>query len=217
MARSHSGSSPSRPYRFELSGGALCLDFVNTLEDRPLRQSEHLTSFADLVAWAVQAGLLDGSGARALARRASRRPAERQETFRRALELRESLFRIFAARAAGRQPRAGDLSRLNRALGAAMRAIRIEPDDEGYRWSWTDANALDAILRPVVRSAAELLTSSELQQVRQCASDRCSWLFVDRSRSRRRRWCDMKTCGNRAKARRHYQRRKAMRIEDKDG
>jgi predicted RNA-binding Zn ribbon-like protein len=64
------------------------------------------------------------------------------------------------------------------------------------------------MLWPVLQSAAELLTSDEIHQVRECNSDRCTWLFVDRSRTHRRRWCDMKTCGNRAKARRHYQRTK---------
>ena len=72
----------------------------------------------------------------------------------------------------------------------------------GMPWPWLQ----EAMLWPVLRSAAELLTSEEAARVRQCASETCSWLFVDRSRTHRRRWCDMKTCGNRDKARRYYQR-----------
>ena len=62
---------------------------------------------------------------------------------------------------------------------------------------------------PVARSAAELLTSPRATRVHECESDTCTWLFVDRSHARRRRWCDMSSCGNRAKARRHYARTKA--------
>lgn len=71
------------------------------------------------------------------------------------------------------------------------------------------------MLWPVARSAAELLTSPDAQRVRECALRSCSWLFVDRSRNRRRRWCDMKTCGNRAKARRHYRRKQKSRAAEK--
>jgi len=41
------------------------------------------------------------------------------------------------------------------------------------------------------------------------ATDGCGWLFLDETRNRSRRWCSMKDCGNRAKARRHYRRRRA--------
>jgi predicted RNA-binding Zn ribbon-like protein len=60
----------------------------------------------------------------------------------------------------------------------------------------------------VARAAADLLVSPERALVRECASGTCSWLFVDRSRTHQRRWCSMKTCGNRAKARRFYTRRR---------
>jgi predicted RNA-binding Zn ribbon-like protein len=62
------------------------------------------------------------------------------------------------------------------------------------------------MLWPVVRSAAELLTSDELGRVRECAADNCAWLFLDRSKNRSRRWCDMAVCGNRDKVRRFRQR-----------
>ena len=67
-----------------------------------------------------------------------------------------------------------------------------------------DEDALECMLCPVVRDAADLLTSRELERVGRCADERCGWLFVDTSRNRSRRWCSMESCGNRAKARRHY-------------
>jgi predicted RNA-binding Zn ribbon-like protein len=65
---------------------------------------------------------------------------------------------------------------------------------------------LRQVLWPVIRSAADLVTSPDISQIRECGAPDCNWLFLDRSRSGRRRWCDMSTCGNRAKARRYYSR-----------
>jgi predicted RNA-binding Zn ribbon-like protein len=67
------------------------------------------------------------------------------------------------------------------------------------------------MLWPVVRSAADLLTSERVVRVRECAAEDCAWLFVDTSRGPRRKWCDMSTCGNRAKARRYYARHRSAR------
>jgi predicted RNA-binding Zn ribbon-like protein len=60
------------------------------------------------------------------------------------------------------------------------------------------------MLWPIAQSAADLMTSDKRNSVRQCGADDCAWLFLDESRNHSRRWCDMKTCGNRQKARRHY-------------
>lgn len=76
----------------------------------------------------------------------------------------------------------------------------------GYRWAWHDADSLESVLWPIIGSAADLLTSPELEKVKLCAADDCGWLFIDGSRNRSRRWCDMSDCGNRAKARRYRRR-----------
>jgi len=68
---------------------------------------------------------------------------------------------------------------------------------------------LSSVLWPVARAAADLLLSDEISHLRMCGADDCAWLFLDKTKNQRRRWCDMKTCGNRVKARRHYQRLKA--------
>jgi predicted RNA-binding Zn ribbon-like protein len=94
-----------------------------------------------------------------------------------------------------------------------MRQLEIRKEEAGFGWAWGGpAQALDRPLWPIARSAAELLTSDDLGCIRECASETCSWLFMDCSRNQRRRWCDMSTCGNRAKARRHYRRRQKARV-----
>ena len=200
-------------YRYEFSGGRLCLDFVNTVSgDRSGRPTDRMSTYADLVGWARQAEAVDDAGARRLLAEARRRPRDAEAAARDALALRESLYRIFTAVAGGGAPPEGDLARLSGALARALSHRRIVPGGKACcALAWTDPpEALDAPVWRVVASAGELLTSAEdLARVRECGlheTHECSWLFVDGTRARTRRWCSMKDCGNRAKARRHYER-----------
>jgi predicted RNA-binding Zn ribbon-like protein len=103
-----------------------------------------------------------------------------------------------------------DLRTLNRAIGRAMSHAGLTPSRGRFEWSWPEAPLdLDRVSWWVARSAAELLTSPDLTFVRECAGYDCGWLFMDTTKNRSRRWCNMSTCGNRAKGRRHYERRRA--------
>ncbi len=197
-------------HAFDLTGGELCLDFANTVEDRPRRSQDYLQDRADLVEWGQQAGVLSKVQASALRRSAGRDPGEAERAFQDALALRETIFRLFAALAAGRAPAGADLAALNEALAEAMRHARIERKNGGFVWAWTDGEpSLGRVLWPVVRSAADLLVAPACGDIRQCASETCSWLFLDGSPRKMRRWCSMKTCGNRNKVRRFYARQRA--------
>jgi predicted RNA-binding Zn ribbon-like protein len=100
-----------------------------------------------------------------------------------------------------------DVEHVNAALHEALPHLRVARHGGGYAWDWADGGKpLMAPLRPIARSAAELLTSDDLARVRECDGAACTWLFLDQSRNRSRRWCSMESCGNRAKARRHYHR-----------
>jgi predicted RNA-binding Zn ribbon-like protein len=200
------------PHEFEISGGALCLDLANTVSNRGTEPVERLVRYGDLVDWARQAGAAEDGEATALRRRAAAEPGAAAAVLARARTLREALYALFSAAAAGRPGPEAALAVFNAELPAALARRRLARDGAGYRWRDAapgEGPPLDAPLAPVVRSAAELLASGELALVRECAADTCGWLFLDRSRNRSRRWCDMKVCGNRAKARRHYRRQKA--------
>jgi predicted RNA-binding Zn ribbon-like protein len=124
--------------------------------------------------------------------------------------LREAIFRVFLAFSLDLEPPAEDLGVLNAALGRALVHRRLVRGKGCCALGWEEAPAaLDAMLWPVAGSAAELLVSDrDLGLVRVCGlhdNQECSWLFLDETRSHTRRWCTMKDCGNRAKARRHYQ------------
>jgi predicted RNA-binding Zn ribbon-like protein len=191
---------------FESSGGALCLDFANTWSDRGRPETDKLRDYPDLLAFALQTGLLT-AGEEALTRRAEWDPQAATEALELARSLRETLYRTFSTVAAARAPEAADLERLNAVLPEALSHLRLERRGTDFIWAWAaQENPLEAPLWPILRSAAELLTSEERQRVRECAGSACTWLFLDHSRNRLRRWCSMETCGNRAKAHRHYRR-----------
>lgn len=217
-------------HEFELSGGTLCLDFANTWSDRERPEKEYLRSYRDFLDFALQAGIVTEREATDLARRAGDdEPGATALAVVRTL--REAIYGLFSALAAGEWPAEEDLSRLNAVLPEALSGLRVEPlhadlrttggskrrpytrsGASDLRFAWTRSDAADSLvapLRPIVRSAAELLTSDRVDRVRECHGDDCTWLFLDQSRNRSRRWCSMESCGNRAKVRRHYRRQRA--------
>jgi predicted RNA-binding Zn ribbon-like protein len=200
----------SRAANISLLGGALCLDFVNTVDWRTSNKPEEfLNSYRDLIDWSGHAGIVDDRRAGRLMRRAASHPALAAAAFQQAIELREAIYQVFAALSHARPPARRQLEKFNLALSALISRARIKPDQDCFAWQSEDPNALDSILWPVAWSAAQLLISQDVQLVRQCAGEGCGWLFLDNSRSHRRQWCNMTVCGNRAKARRYYQRLKS--------
>ena len=196
----------------ELIGGEVCLDFANSLGGTREEPKERLHDYGDLVRWAAHAGAIEGAEVQSLLAAAEARPAEAESVFARAVRLREAIYRIFAGVADDASPVADDLQRLNDELARALPHLRIVPDEHGFDYRFdTAAGALDRPLWPVVRSASELLAVGDLARIKQCTSDECDWLFVDLSKNRSRRWCDMRDCGNRAKARRYYRRQRGAR------
>jgi predicted RNA-binding Zn ribbon-like protein len=199
---------------FELNAGRLCLDFTNTLQTRPLSEKVDLIkSYAHLLSWAHQATILTPGEAAGLAEAARQQPRAANEALAQALSLREALYGIFSARAAGLPSPVPDLRTVNKAIGRAMTRAGLSPSATGgFEWGWPDTPIrVDRVAWWVARSAAELLTSADLTAVRECAGYDCGRLFMDGTKNRSRRWCDMASCGNRAKGRRHYERRKSAR------
>ncbi|WP_243382428.1 CGNR zinc finger domain-containing protein [Geothrix alkalitolerans] len=197
--------APSAP--FELSGGDLSLDFANTWGDRGRPETDDLGSYPRLLAFARQAELLTADVAEALATQALADPAAAEAALQAARALREALYGLFSARAHGRGVPPGDLAALNRALREALPHLCLADDAATPAWRWREMERhLTAPLWPIARAAADLLTAEKPAPVRECGGSQCTWLFLDLSRGRSRRWCSMTSCGNREKARRHYHR-----------
>jgi predicted RNA-binding Zn ribbon-like protein len=201
---------PSKDHQFDLTGGVLCLNFVNTLGDRPRKLAEHLRTFGDLLSWSGQTGVLEKTELRQVKALARNSGARTRAVMEGALRFRETLYVLFSAIAAGKRVDSATLKKLTRSYGEAIECSELVQDGTKFTWiKPSSGGAIDSMLWAVVLSAVDLLTSEDLVRLRECASGECSWLFLDRSRTGRRKWCDMKVCGNRNKARRHYARKKA--------
>ncbi len=194
-----------------LRGGVACLDFANTVGWHAGEQPvEYLNGYPDLLSWCVSAKVLDGAEAEALGRRAELEPEAAGAVLARAVGLREAIYRVFSAAAGGEDPSPSDLEVLNGELQEALALLRLTAGAGGFGWGWGgDDTALERPLWSLARSAAELLTSRELLRVKVCMGEACGWLFLDESRNRSRRWCDSRDCGNRARVRRYYARRRS--------
>jgi predicted RNA-binding Zn ribbon-like protein len=204
---------PAPDHEIELSGGALALDFANTVGGTHVSPThDHLRSYGDIARFAVLAGGLPSSAASRLAQRAERDPTRAEAVYELGIALRESIWAVFSALASGESPRDADLALIGDAAASGAARSRLVYDKDGVGWSLpSDSEELERPLWDIARSAADLLTSGEHDRVKQCASTTCEWVFLDRSRNRSRRWCDMSDCGNRAKARRFHAKRQTAR------
>jgi predicted RNA-binding Zn ribbon-like protein len=199
-----------RPPRFELMGGAVCLDFVNTLDDRfSAEPKELLKHYVDLARFAEDTGILGDAQVDRLMTRSMQRPEEAKRALASAFQLREAISEIFYALARKKPVPAASLVILNQHMQEAAQHLGLVAGRQHFEWKFeSDSYDLFAPLWPIARDAAELLASDRLEYVRACASKTCEWLFLDESKNHRRRWCDMTKCGNRAKVKRFYTRRK---------
>ncbi|MGB7872955.1 MAG: ABATE domain-containing protein [Anaerolineales bacterium] len=189
-----------------LFGGILCLDFTNTLYGHANPIHEYLMDYRDVVLWSRHVGILDPDKAENLLSEWEQIPVKFEAVFRRTIQLRETLYRIFASLAHDESPQNDDITRLHQAWLENETHSQLVRTGSGFELEWEDGDAIESMLWPITRSAVELLTSDELKRVKQCG--RCDWLFVDRSRNRSRRWCSMNACGNRIKMARRYEREK---------
>lgn len=194
---------PRESESHRLIGGELCLDFANTVNGHA-RQNPHeyLFDYRDMLLWGRHAGVLSAEEFGGLLGETTRHPSQAQAVFRQGLELRETIFRIFTAQAAGNRVDENDLQRLGAIWQAGLAHLHLVHSDGGFSLSWDDEPCLERLARLVAASAIHLLTSPQMQQVQICSGERCDWLFIDTSRNHLRRWCSMDECGNRAKMQR---------------
>jgi predicted RNA-binding Zn ribbon-like protein len=194
---------------FAFVAGNLALDFTNLVHNHESKHPEKdpendLKTYADLIAWCHQAGLLSHGQCRQLKKRES---AQATADFQRAVGLRENLYEVFSRIALGQMVRPEALRQLNGHFREAMAAASLRGGGKRFEVTWNDRGAsLQGVWGEITRSAVGLLTSDRLHRVRQCAGENCTWLFLDSSRNGMRRWCDMQACGNRFKVQRFRRR-----------
>jgi predicted RNA-binding Zn ribbon-like protein len=188
---------------FELTGGHPALDLVNTLDWR-FRESgpeELLEDYEDVVRFTEQTALISAANARKLLRNVPESKAAKVIPAVR--QLREAAAEVLYEAVDGKSPSPSAIKRLEECLSAAKGQEELQWDGEKLRWMLPQAPSLPASpLWLLSLSVESLMTSEQMHLLRECGNADCRWLFVDTSKNHTRRWCDMKICGNRMKARR---------------
>lgn len=185
-------------------------DFLNTADTENGFPLEKLPGLDDALAWFVDRGVIHREGADRARARVDAQPADGEKDLDRVHHVRDALREVAEAIAEKRVPRASALTTVNRALHARQ-VIELVPGPEGcYVDHRHIGDPIDDALARLADPLVSELTAGVPERIRVCASDTCQWIFYDGSRTGRRRWCDMATCGNRAKAARHRARAKAI-------
>ena len=191
----------------ETVGGALCLDFVNTINSRIDPEHDYLMQYSDLAGWAQKMGILSPTQSKRLQKRAKKNIDDARSAFHAARTLRELLYRLFSKAARGTEPSRKDMEIFVVFYGEAFSRGHFDKKETHYTTSWNVDRSLDDLLWPIIHSAGDLLLSEELGQVKECPG--CGWLFLDTSKNQSRRWCSMNTCGARDKMRRYHKKQRA--------
>ena len=186
----------------------LCINFVNTVSWRGKpKPDEYLPNLESWLEWIREEGLASEDAVHELE---SKSEEEAAIGFERAIEFREALYNFLKAFGRSEDPSAKDRVLVQEVLGKAMSRLKLSEGERGWAFELeAGPNDWEAPLYPCALSAAQLVAGPWAKRLRVCNRPECEWLFMDNTKNRSRKWCDMKTCGNVVKARRSYARRKA--------
>lgn len=191
----------------DLIAGHVVLDFANTVNGRDARPSDWLDGYARLVEWATLTRAFRRETLSSLRRMARADPRGARRALAAARSLREALFEILSTLARGGSAPPAALASLERRWKRSVSASTLNPTSLGLAPVLRPERAgLEAVSSQIALWAVALLGEPASPRMRMCEGGDCSWLFFDTSKGGRRRWCDMATCGNISKARRHYAR-----------
>ena len=184
----------TKPFTHQI-GGHLALDFCNTagehLADHP---DEMLLNWESFIRWTAQVGMIGPETYPELLRHPT--------PITKILQLREAIYRVGLAIARGDRIPQSDLLAIQ--AQAATSKPTIVNGRQGLRWQPHPSRASAQLRALLASEALSLFCSPQSSRIGICEGGQCGWLFLDDSRGKRRRWCNMKDCGNRAKARRYY-------------
>jgi predicted RNA-binding Zn ribbon-like protein len=190
----------------EVVGGALCLDFVNTVNSRVDMEHDYLIQYSDVVGWANKIGILSPTQSNRLKKRANQNVKGAASSLSAARTLRDLLYRLFSQAAKGSEPDKKDMEILVPFYGEAISRSQLIKTGSHYGTVWNVDRSFDDLLWPIIHSAGQLLLSDEFGRVKECPG--CGWLFLDTSKNQSRRWCSMNSCGARDKMRRYHKKQR---------
>jgi predicted RNA-binding Zn ribbon-like protein len=201
---------PSRAGSLPLVADDLALDFANTESGRGFASHQnHLREAANVADWLGHAKVLGIEEADWLRRQVSERADLATDLLTDAIRLREAIHDIAAAVGKSAKPPQASLAALAALHARFMARATLAPGAASCSWGWSlHASPLEAALGPIALAGVKLFTEGDFDRIRECGGHACGWLFYDRSKNNRRRWCEMEVCGNRAKQRRLAARRR---------
>ena len=201
---------PSRAGSLDLIADDLALNFANTESGRgfPSHQN-HFREAANVVEWLRHAKALPVEETDWLQTRVAERPDLARDLLATAVALRDAVHDIGVALGHRAKPPEAALASLSALHARCVAKAELAPGVESCRWQWSvRASPVEAALGPIALAAVRLFTEGDFARIRECGGHACGWLFYDRSKNNRRRWCEMEVCGNRAKQRRLAARRR---------
>jgi predicted RNA-binding Zn ribbon-like protein len=206
-----SSPPPSRAGSLDLIADDLALDFANTESGRGFPSHEnHLREAEHVAQWLKHAKALPAEDSDWLKGEVSQRADLAADLMTQAIALREAIHDIGAALGRRAKPPAASLADLSALHARCVAKATLAPGMLSCRWRWSvRAAPVEAALGPIALAAVKLFTEGDFHRIRECGGHACGWLFYDRSKNNRRRWCEMEVCGNRAKQRRLAARRRA--------
>ena len=189
-------------------GGCVVFDFTNTINTRTTAEAhDYLKNYADILSWSGKADILPAEKIKSLTRYASAHVDESSIAFKKAIRAREALYPMFSAIARAKTPDKRILDEFNMILSDCFSKIQLKISTSEVTPGFTNNTVLlDEPLCVIVKSAYDILTQENFQRLKECP--RCGWLFIDRTKNGKRRWCDMQVCGSRSKATRYYHKKK---------
>jgi len=180
-------------------GGLVCVDFCNTFDHLSTPPKfDYFKDYTTILDWGKAAGILSTTSPSS--------PAYSRREMAKLVATRSLIFRLVWPFTHGEAPAEADLASFNTRFQKVSSRLRLVLTQGQYALVGAEDDPLERISSAAVRSTADLLVLENLDRIRQCGE--CGWLFYDTSRNHRRIWCSMKMCGNRAKARRHYERKR---------
>ena len=203
MKEKYDRRAPNRAGSLHLVGGNLALNFANTESGRNGPQHlNHIQSAADIVIWARHAKVIDEAVAIT---------ESDSHLFTEGQDLRQAIYEVSSALAAGKIPSPKLTQSLAKAHGRTLQSATLTARDGKYLWTWERAEeSADVILGPIAQAAVNLLTTHDHTRIKQCQGKHCGWLFYDSTKNNSRRWCDMSVCGNRSKIKALRKRREKL-------
>jgi predicted RNA-binding Zn ribbon-like protein len=201
---------PSRAGSLDLIADDLALNFANTESGRGFRSHQnHFREAANVAEWLRHAKALPVEETDWLQTRVAERPDLARDLLATAVALRDAVHDIGVALGHRAKPPEAALASLSALHARCVARAELAPGVESCRWQWSvRASPVEAALGPIALAAVRLFTEGDFARIRECGGHACGWLFYDRSKNNRRRWCEMEVCGNRAKQRRLAARRR---------